>query len=51
MQCIIDEVLQSSDNSGIARYNATDVRAHFLDDNEPVTVEVIEQYVSWLFYR
>ncbi|XP_026330204.1 protocadherin Fat 4-like [Hyposmocoma kahamanoa] len=42
MECIIDDVLRGSNNAGVAQDDVTEVRAHFIDDNRPVPVEVIE---------
>lgn len=48
MLCIIDEVLRASNSAGIAQDDLTDVQAHFIDDNQPVPIEVIEAYVFYL---
>lgn len=50
LQCIIDEVLRGSDDAGVVRDDIAEVRAHFIDDNNPVPVEDIEAYVFSLNY-
>ncbi|CAH0672561.1 unnamed protein product [Chilo suppressalis] len=42
MTCNIDQVLMGSDDSGAAREDRTEVRAHFIRDNVPVPAEQID---------
>ncbi|XP_048489545.1 cadherin-87A-like [Plutella xylostella] len=42
MACNIDEVIPSTDAGGSPVEGVTEVRAHFIRDNQPVTADVIE---------
>ncbi|CAG4946144.1 unnamed protein product [Colias eurytheme] len=42
MTCNIDQVLPAADEDNIARPDRTEVRAHFLRDQEPVSTDVID---------
>lgn len=46
--CIIHEVLQGSNDAGVAEDNIAEARAHFLDDDRPVPSEIIEAYVFYI---
>nr|QFP12818.1 cadherin-related midgut membrane protein [Lymantria xylina] len=46
MDCNIDQVVPASDSNGVALDYLTDVMAHFIKDNEPVSAEEIEQLRS-----
>ncbi|CAK1543812.1 unnamed protein product [Leptosia nina] len=46
MTCNVDQVIPATDDNGVARSDVTEVRAHFIQDNVPVSVEVIEKLRS-----
>ncbi|XP_052759577.1 LOW QUALITY PROTEIN: cadherin-23-like [Galleria mellonella] len=46
MTCNIDQVVPASDSSGVMLEDVTEVRAHFIRDNEPVLADEIEELRS-----
>ncbi|KAM3956312.1 LOW QUALITY PROTEIN: cadherin-AgCad1-like [Aphomia sociella] len=46
MICNIDQITPSSDDAGVAQHDVTDVRAHFIRDNQPVLADEIEELRS-----
>ncbi|KPJ13133.1 AP-1 complex subunit sigma-2 [Papilio machaon] len=46
MTCNVDQVVPATDSSGVALDDLTEVRAHFIRDNTPVTTDVIEELRS-----
>ncbi|XP_068627415.1 cadherin-AgCad1-like [Battus philenor] len=46
MTCNVEQVVPASDSSGLALNDLTEVRAHFIRDNVPVTTDVIEEIRS-----
>ncbi|XP_013167274.1 PREDICTED: cadherin-23-like isoform X1 [Papilio xuthus] len=46
MTCNVDQVVPATESSGVALDDLTEVRAHFIRDNTPVTTDVIEELRS-----
>ncbi|GBP79475.1 hypothetical protein EVAR_48939_1 [Eumeta japonica] len=46
MTCNIDQIVPQADGDGVARDDMTEVRTHFIQDDVPVTADVIEQLRS-----